>query len=65
MRKVIDFVDVSTEGLESSPYADALALGLAAREDSTFLTRSARDSLNLASARFAGANRPQPNRPWM
>ena len=31
MRKVIDFVDVSTEGLESSPYADALA-GLRANE---------------------------------
>ena len=31
MRKVIDFVHVSTEGLESSPYADALA-GLRANE---------------------------------
>ena len=31
MRRIIDFVDVSTEGLESSPYVDALA-GLRANE---------------------------------
>jgi len=31
MRRIIDFVDVSTEGLESSPVADALA-GLRANE---------------------------------
>lgn len=50
----IDFVNVSTEGIESSPVADALA-GLRANEaryfknkyDADFITRSAKDAPEL------------------
>ena len=42
MRKVINFVDVSTEGLESSPVADALA-GLRANEARYYKNKYDRD----------------------
>lgn len=54
MSHTVDFVNVSTQGLESSPYAEALA-GLRANEaryfknkyDATFITQSAAEAPQL------------------